>query len=100
MRTVRRIPGRDATARGVEFAREPVVPLANGARLADFYGYRSASAHTGFERVGLANIILHLSRLDQGLGVVFVGGIDGDDGGPLQPDSRMEATQLCDRVER
>jgi cysteine-rich repeat protein len=56
-----------------------------------FYGYRSASAHTGFEALGVANLMLHVDRNTQSLSLVFMAGIDGDLGGAVQPESALNA---------
>lgn len=68
-----------------------VRPLAGRDSVEGFYAYRSASAHTGFELVGVANFVLHVDARDATLGLVFVAGRDDDLGGASQPTSEMTA---------
>ena len=71
----------------------PVAPLARGASAVLFYDYRSASAHTGFEAVGVAQLILQVAPATDTLGLVFIAGLDASEGSPpSQPDSRMRLT--------
>jgi cysteine-rich repeat protein len=71
-----------------EVALAPVVRRVN---VAAFYRYQSASAHTGFEQVGAAHVLLYVNALDNDLGLVFFAGRDGDDGTtPPQPESAMD----------
>lgn len=75
-------PGRPSVA---------VRPLARGQTAAQFYAYTSASAHSGFEEVGLANHILYVDARMGTLGLVFIAGRDGDLGmPPEQPDSTLQ----------
>lgn len=66
-----------------------VLPAVGGASATSFYAYRSASSHTGFEALGVANLVLHVDRNGGALSLVFFAGIDGGLGGPVQPDSTM-----------
>ncbi len=74
-------PGRPASV---------VRPLVGPLGVVGFYRYESASAHTGFEDVGLANHILHVDRSTGALSLVFIAGRDGDLGlMPEQPDATL-----------
>ena len=67
-----------------------VRPLVRAQSAAAFYRYESASAHTGFEDVGLANHILYADATTGALGIVYVAGRDGDLGlMPEQPDATL-----------
>ena len=71
-------------------ATEATRPLVRRVAAPTFYRYESASAHTGFEAVGLSNAFLYVDATDNGLSLFFFAGHD-DDGSPVvQPDSDME----------
>lgn len=71
----------------------PLAPLARGASAVTFYDYRSASAHTGFEAVNLAQLILHAAPASEALALVFIAGRDASDGAtPVQPNSDVRVT--------
>jgi cysteine-rich repeat protein len=79
-------PGRPAVA---------VRPLARPLSAAGFYAYESASAHTGFEDVGLGNHILFVDMTTAVLSLVYVAGRDGDLGlVPEQPDAALQLNWL------
>lgn len=68
-----------------------VRPLVRSGPVAGFYRYESASAHTGFEDVGLVNHLLYVDAATGTLSLVFVAGRDGDIGiPPEQPDSALQ----------
>lgn len=55
-----------------------------------FYDYRSASSHTGFEVLGESRIYLYVNANTGRLSLVLTHGIDFVAGGPAQPTSRVE----------
>jgi cysteine-rich repeat protein len=68
-----------------------VRPLVRSLSATAFYRYESASAHTGFEDVALANHILYVDGATGTLSLVFVAGRDGDLGlMPPQPDGNLQ----------
>jgi len=69
---------------------EAVQPLQRPLSAASFYRYESASAHTGFEGVGLANAFLYVNRGDNVLSLFFLAGRDDDGTMPAQPMGEME----------
>jgi cysteine-rich repeat protein len=72
-----------------------VRPHARMASASAFYAYHSASAHTGFEDVGLANHILYVDTAAGTLSLVYVAGRDGDLGlMPEQPDATLQLNWL------
>lgn len=73
-------PGRPSVA---------VRPLVRAGTVAAFYRYESASAHTGFEDVGLINHILYVDSSTGTLSLVLVAGRDSDLG--MQPE-QLEST--------
>lgn len=71
-------------------ATEATRPLVRRVTAPSFYRYESASAHTGFEAVGMSNAFLYVDATDNGLSLFFLAGRD-DDGAPtVQPDGDME----------
>lgn len=67
-----------------------VRPLVGPLGVVAFYRYESASAHTGFEDVSLANHILYVEQSTGALSIVYVAGRDGDLGlMPEQPDATL-----------
>jgi cysteine-rich repeat protein len=54
-----------------------------------FYDYRSASSHTGLEKVGESRIYLYADSNTGTLSLVTTHGIDFDGTGQAQPDSRV-----------
>ena len=54
-----------------------------------FYGYSSASSHTGFEEVNASKMMLHLDATTGELTLVLVHGIDADSSGIQQPASHV-----------
>ena len=55
-----------------------------------FYGYTSASAHTGYEAVGRSVIFLYRDRATGILSLFTVHGIDQDTSGQFQPTAEVE----------
>jgi len=68
-----------------------VTPVGASAKLATFYDYASASAHTGFEASGASKLFLYRDLGPSGqLGLVTIHGIDKDTTGEIQPKARVE----------
>lgn len=66
-----------------------VTPYTQAADIGTFYGYHSASAHTGLEAVYASRLLLYRNRLDGALGLVTLHGIDLDATGISQGKSRV-----------
>jgi hypothetical protein len=66
------------------------VPLVRSGSVADFYGYSSYSAHTGFEAVGTSRIMLYLDQSTRLPSLVVVHGVDLDSTGLEQPTARVQ----------
>jgi hypothetical protein len=56
----------------------------------DYYGYSSASAHTGLEAVGASRILLYFDTSTLALSLVFFHGVDKDATGQSQPSSDVQ----------
>jgi cysteine-rich repeat protein len=69
--------------------RYEVLPIVGPGSPTDFYDYRSASSHTGFEGVGAARIFLYRWSVEQAMSLVFHAGIDEDATGLTQPESHI-----------
>jgi len=69
---------------------EVVQPVTRRLTAVAFYRYESASAHTGFESVGVANTFLYVEGGGNALSLFFFAGRDDDGSGASQPDSDME----------
>ena len=65
-------------------------PLIRAQSSAAFYGYSSASSHTGFEKEGESRIYLYADALSGRLSLVVTHGIDFDSTGRVQPPSRVD----------
>jgi cysteine-rich repeat protein len=74
---------------GAEVAIEPVVRATSAVI---FYRYESASAHTGFEEVGLANLFLYVDSSRNDLSLFLLAGKDYTGGPARQPRSTVDAT--------
>ncbi len=67
-------------------------PLVTDSSVQLFYGYESASSHTGFEELRASRLIVHRSSFDQALTLVMHHGIDSDSSGQQQPASAVSFT--------
>ena len=65
-------------------------PLVRRQTSVAFYGYSSASSHTGFERVGESRIYLYVDSGTGRLSLVTTHGIDEDATGQVQPESTVD----------
>ncbi len=66
-------------------------PVVTRASVGQFYDYRSASAHTGYELPSTATLMLHVNTVDNQLSLVMVMGRDGNLGlSPAQPEADVE----------
>jgi cysteine-rich repeat protein len=65
-------------------------PLIRRQSVVDFYDFRSASSHTGFEAVGESRVYLYADALSGKLSLIVTHGIDADDSGQNQPRSQVE----------
>lgn len=74
-------------ASGTSIGTNPIVRNENSS---DFYDYRSASSHTGFEAVGESRIYLYVDSNTGRLSLVLTHGIDEDSSGQSQPESRVD----------
>ncbi len=85
-------PGSDPAPFALEIRqgdlRVEVLPLVGPSSATDFYAYRSASAHTGFEAVGASRIYLYRWSAEQALSLVMHHGIDAGSG-VAQPESSV-----------
>jgi cysteine-rich repeat protein len=73
----------------------PIVPVVRSEGVVSFYGYSSASAHTGFEELGVSKLFLYRDAEPGGkLGLVTLHGIDKSPEGELQPESLVEQAFL------
>jgi cysteine-rich repeat protein len=70
-------------------ARFEILPIVGPESPTDFYDYRSASSHTGFEAVGASRIFLYRWTVEQAMSLVFHHGIDGSGTGQIQPESHV-----------
>jgi cysteine-rich repeat protein len=70
--------------------RASVRPLVRREGVAEFYDYRSASAHTTFERVEESFVLLYLDATSSEHSLIFIHGIDGEGGGRPQPQSSVD----------
>jgi hypothetical protein len=75
------------TQSGSSFPATPVVRVASAK---DFYNYTSASAHTGFEALGVSRIMLYLDKSSMSLSLVVFHGIDNNTSGQEQPESQVQ----------
>jgi cysteine-rich repeat protein len=66
-----------------------VRPVQGGAGVVDFYGYDSASAHTGFEDLGASRLLAYQDTSQSLLSLVTVHGIDIDSSAVDQPKGRV-----------
>lgn len=60
---------------------QPIKPVVRNTTATAFYGYGSASAHTGFEAVTRSNLFLYGSSLSSGLSLFTIHGIDKNSSG-------------------
>lgn len=67
-----------------------VEPIARPMGASSFYRYESASAHTGFEAVGVSNAFLYVDRGDGALSLFFFVGRDDDGAASAQPEGDVE----------
>lgn len=68
----------------------PVRPVTVSATLGAFYGYASASAHTGFEVAGGSRLYFHQDASNGTLGIITHHGIDKGLGAFPQPKAKVE----------
>ena len=80
-------PAFTVTQGGHSFAAVPLIRSGSGA---DFYDYRSSSAHTGFEALGTSRIMLYLDKSTLGLSLVVFHGVDKDSTSEEQPTSHVQ----------
>ncbi|MEZ4227340.1 MAG: hypothetical protein R3B13_40760 [Polyangiaceae bacterium] len=69
----------------------PVTPLDTGSNAVNFYGYSSASSHTGFEELMASRIILHRNVNGGQLSLIMHHGIDFNSSGLSQPSTQVKA---------
>ncbi len=81
------VPAFWVTQSGQGFA---AVPNMRSYSVEDYYGYSSASAHTGLEQVGVSRILLYLDTSTLALSLVVVHGVDQDSTGLAQPTSHVQ----------
>jgi cysteine-rich repeat protein len=72
---------------GTRIGTNPIVARRGAAQ---FYGYRSASAHTGLEQVGESRIFLYVDATTGRLSLVVTHGIDRNATGLVQPESSVD----------
>jgi hypothetical protein len=65
-------------------------PLVREVSAADFYDYRSSSAHTGLEALATGRILLHLHRPTLALSLIFFHGVDEDSTGQKQGTAKVD----------
>jgi cysteine-rich repeat protein len=65
-------------------------PLVRKQTSQEFYDFRSASSHTGFEAVGESRVYLYVDSNTGRLSLVLTHGIDEDSSGQSQPTSEVE----------
>lgn len=84
------VPAFAVSQSGIETA---VQPVARRSSPTAFYRYESASAHTGFEAVGLATLFLYVdtSTADDELSMFAIAGVDDLGTGNLQPAANISA---------
>lgn len=77
---------RPAITRIDSTTRARVTPVLGPQHPADFYGYSSASAHTGFEALHTSNLFLYQQSGQAGLSLFSIHGIDLDSSGQAEGD--------------
>ncbi|MEI8258245.1 MAG: DUF4215 domain-containing protein [Deltaproteobacteria bacterium] len=80
------------TVSQVALAERAIAPVVRREAAPTFYGYSSASAHTGFELVSTSNVFLYADATDEALSLFTLAGLDGAASGPRQLTSTVGLT--------